>query len=291
MPPMIVTSTGMIREMVEAVGGQHVRVMQMIGPGEDPHLYDFGRYASVLLHADLVFYNALMLEPGLVALQDENWAERIIIRSVARVASADLRCPVTGAMDPHVWLDAARWAGSIESVLWYLENMRPPFADPRYAVEFRANAERYRARLLALDAYVRAQAARVPPERRVLVTAHHAFGYFGRAYGFEVRALQGAATTLLASTDEEVQALADFVVARGVPVMFTETSAGTGGLERVQAAVRARGREVRIGGSLYSDSMGAAGTPQGTFEGMMRHNVDTIVHELGARSPLAANAT
>lgn len=286
MPVTLVATTGMIREMVEAVGGPHVRVTQMIGPGEDPHLYDFGRYVSVLLHADLVFYNALMLEPGLVALLDENWAERIIVHSITSVAGADLRCPVTGAVDPHVWLDAARWAGSIDRVLWYLEKMRPPFADPRYSVEFRANAERYRARLLALDAYVRAQAARVPPERRVLVTAHHAFGYLGRAYGFHVRALQGAATTLLASTDAEVQALADFVVARRVSVMFTETSAGTGGLQRVQAAVRARGREVRIAGPLYSDALGKAGTPQGTFEGMMRHNADTIVAELGETDPV-----
>jgi manganese/zinc/iron transport system substrate-binding protein len=282
MPVTLVATTGMIREMVEAVGGPHVRVTQLLGPGEDPHLYDPGRHVSVLLNADLVFYNALLLEPGLVEMMDENWAERIIFHSVTSVASADLRCPVTGAMDPHVWLDAAVWAAeSIGRVLWYLERLRPPFADPRYAREFRANAERYRERLGALDAYLRAQAARVPADRRVLVTAHQAFGYFGRAYGLEVRALQGAATTLRASTDDQVEALADFVVARRVPVMFTETSAGTGGLERVQAAVRARGGEVRIAGPLYSDAMGAAGTPQGTYEGMMRHNVDTIVRELG----------
>jgi manganese/zinc/iron transport system substrate-binding protein len=281
MPVTVVTSTGMIRGMVEAVGGEHVRVRAMMGPGVDPHLYDPSRDVTALLHADLVFYNALMLEPGLAELQDENWAERIIFRSVASVASAELRCPVTGNVDPHVWLDAALWARSIDRVQWYLENMRPPFADPRYAVEFRANAERYRARLLAVDAYVRAQAALVPRDRRVLVTAHHAFAYFGRAYGFEVRALRGAATTSLASTDDEVEALAHYVVERRVSVMFTETSVGTGGLERVQAAVRARGGEVRIAGPLYSDAMGEPGTPRGTYEGMMRHNVDTIVAALG----------
>ncbi len=283
MPVTIVTSTGMIREMVQSVGGTHVRVMQMIGPGEDPHLYDFGRYVSVLLHADHAFYNALMLEPGLAALQDENWAERINLTSIAGGIDRAvlLACPRTGDVDPHVWMDVSLWAQRVENVAWYLKSMRPPFADSRYQAEFQQNAERYRARLLALDAYVRAQAARVPPDRRVLVTAHHAFGYFGRAYGFKVRALHGAATTLLAATDDEVEALADFVVARRVPAMFTETSVGTGGLERVQAAVRARGGEVRIAGPLYSDAMGAAGTPQGTFEGMMRHNVDTIVGELG----------
>jgi manganese/zinc/iron transport system substrate-binding protein len=281
MPVTVVTSTGMIREMVEAVGGEHVRVRAMMGPGVDPHLYNPSRDVTALLHADLVFYNALMLEPGLVELQDENWAERIIFRSVTSVAGAELRCPVTGNVDPHVWLDAALWAQSIDRVQWYLENMRPPFADPRYAVEFRANAERYRARLLAVDAFVRAQAALVPRDRRVLVTAHHAFGYFGRAYGFEVRALQGAATTSLASADDEVEALAQYVIERRVPAMFTETSVGTGGLERVQAAVRARGGEVRIAGPLYSDAMGEPGTPRGTYEGMMRHNVDTIVAALG----------
>ena len=281
MPVAIVTSTGMIREMVEAVGGPHVRVMAMMGPGVDPHLYNPSRDVTALLHADLVFYNALRLEPGLVRMQDEDWAERIIFRSVASVASADLRCPATGDIDPHVWLDAALWTRSIDGVEWYLGRIRPPFADPRYAMEFQANAARYRTRLLALDAYLRAQAARVPRERRVLVTAHHAFGYFGRAYGFEVRALQGAATTLLASTDDEVEALAQYVIERRVPAIFTETSVGTGGLERVQTAVRARGGEVRIAGPLYSDAMGAPGTPQGTYEGMMRHNVDTIVAALG----------
>lgn len=178
-------------------------------------------------------------------------------------------------------MDVPLWAQRVETVAWYLKNMRPPFADRRYQVEFQQNAERYRRRLLAVDAYVRGRVVRVPPERRVLVTAHHAFGYFGRAYGFETRALQGAATTWLASTDDEVQGLADFVIERRVPVLFTETSVGTGGLERVQSAVRARGREVRIAGPLYSDATGAAGTPQGTFVGMMRHNVDTIVRELG----------
>ena len=126
---------------------------------------------------------------------------------------------------------------------------------------------------------MRVQAARVPEERRVLITAHDAFNYFGRAYGFQVRGLQGISTAAEAGT-ADVQALAEFIATRRIPAVFVESSIPRRTIEAVQEAVRARGFEVQIGGSLYSDAMGNPGTPAGTYQGMVRHNIDTIVGAL-----------
>jgi manganese/zinc/iron transport system substrate-binding protein len=274
----VVASIGVVRDLLENVGGPSLHVDTLLGPGTDPHVdTDPSRYVSLLLHAERIFTISLGLEPSLARAEDEDRSERIHLRSLTGGISRDdlLACPRTGSIDPHVWQDAALWAGRTENVAWHLSRMLPVEAH-----RYQANAEQYRERLLRLDAYVREQVARIAPERRVLVTAHDAFGYFGRAYGFRVRGLQGIETSLLASTDHEVEALADWVVAEHVPVLFTETSVGTGGLERVQRAVRARGRDVRIAGPLYSDAMGKRGTPHGTYGGMMRHNVDTIVAAL-----------
>lgn len=274
----IVTSTAVVRDLVQNVAQPRDVITALMGPGTDPHLYPpLSRELPLLLHADLIFSVGLMLEPSLAKAEDEDRSERIDLKSVAGGIdrTALLSCPVTGRPDPHVWFDIPLWAERVNGVAWHLSRWFPV-----YAAEYAANAERYRARLLELDLWVRTQVARVPPERRVLVTAHDAFGYFGRAYGFRVRGLQGVHTTPLASTDEEVQALAEFVVRSRVPVVFTETSVGTGGLERVQRAARERGWDVRIAGPLYSDAMGKRDTPHGTYEGMMRHNVDTIVGAL-----------
>ena len=150
-----------------------------------------------------------------------------------------------------------------------------------------ANARRYLAELDSLDGWVRRRVAELPPGRRVLVTAHDAFNYFGRAYGFQVRGLQGISTAAEAGT-ADVQALAAFITRRRIPAIFVESSIPRRTVEAVQAAVRARGYEVRIGGSLFSDAMGDAGTPEGTYVGMVRHNVNTIVDALLAERVVAA---
>src|SRR5690606_6920785 len=137
----------------------------------------------------------------------------------------------------------------------------------------------YLEELAALHAYVLEQAARVPAEQRVLVTAHDAFNYFGRAYGFEVRGLQGISTASEAST-ADVQQLATFIAERRIPAIFVETSVPQRNVEAVRAAVQAQGFDTVIGGQLYSDAMGDPGTPEGTYVGMVRHNIDTIVSAL-----------
>jgi manganese/zinc/iron transport system substrate-binding protein len=148
--------------------------------------------------------------------------------------------------------------------------------DPAHAELYRANARRYLRELAALDRYVRSQAARVPPEQRVLITAHDAFKYFGRAYGFDVRGLQGISTATESGAGD-VQRLADFIAERRIRAIFVESSVSPRMIEAVQEAVEARGFDVEIGGQLFSDAMGDPGTPEGTYVGMVRHNVDTIV--------------
>jgi manganese/zinc/iron transport system substrate-binding protein len=151
--------------------------------------------------------------------------------------------------------------------------------DPTHADSYRANAEAYLAELAELHGYVQSQTGRVPAEQRVLITAHDAFNYFGRAYGFEVRGLQGISTESEAST-ADVQGLAGFIAEREIPAIFVESSVPQRTIEAVQAAVQSQGFDVQIGGQLFSDAMGNPGTPEGTYVGMVRHNIDTIVNAL-----------
>jgi manganese/zinc/iron transport system substrate-binding protein len=273
----VVTTTGMIGDATMRVGGERVEVISLMGAGVDPHLYrasegDVRRLAE----ADVIFYNGLHLEAGMGEVL-ERMSGRIRTAAVTDgIARERLLAPpeFQGAFDPHVWFDVEMWMQAVERVRDVLIE-----ADGQNAAEYRANAERYLNELRELQNYVRAQAERVPREQRVLVTAHDAFNYFGRAYNFEVRGLQGISTAAEAST-ADVQELARFIAERRIPAIFVETSIPQRTIEAVQAAVRARGFETRIGGQLFSDAMGSPGTPEGTYTGMVRHNIDTIVSAL-----------
>jgi manganese/zinc/iron transport system substrate-binding protein len=176
-----------------------------------------------------------------------------------------------GQHDPHVWFDVRLWMLAVEQIRDTLSEL-----DPGSRELYRANAAAYLEELEELDRYVRDQAARVPRERRVVITAHDAFSYFGEAYGFEVRGLQGISTASEAGAGD-VQALARFIAERRIPALFVESSVSPRTISAVREAVRSRGFDVEIGGSLFSDAMGDEGTPEGTYVGMVRHNVDTIV--------------
>jgi manganese/zinc/iron transport system substrate-binding protein len=273
----VVTTIGMIRDVVQNVGGERVRVVGLMGPGVDPHLYKASEGdVRRLFRADVIFYGGLHLEARMGEVLEE-MNSRTRVRAVSEVIPADQRLSppeFEGAYDPHVWFDVRLWAMTVDVVARTLAE-----ADPPNAREYAANAERYRAQLAELDRYVRAQAARVPAERRVLITAHDAFNYFGRAYAFQVRGLQGISTASEAGT-ADVQALAEFIATRRIPAIFVESSIPRRTIEAVQEAVAARGFRVQIGGSLYSDAMGNPGTPQGSYIGMVRHNIDTIVGAL-----------
>lgn len=273
----VVTTIGMIADVVENVGGERVRVTSLMGPGVDPHLYKASEGdVRRLYRADVVFYAGLHLEARMGEVLEKMGSRTRVVAVSRAVPRERLLAPpeFAGAYDPHVWFDVALWAQTVDIVRRTLSE-----ADPAHAAEFASNALRYTAALRDLDDYVRREAARVPREQRVLITAHDAFNYFGRAYGFQVRGLQGISTASEAGT-ADVQELAAFIAERRIPAVFVESSIPRRTIEAVQEAVRARGFDVRIGGSLYADAMGNPGTQEGTYSGMVRHNIDTIVGAL-----------
>lgn len=274
----VVTTTGMIADIAKNVGGDRVQVTALMGPGVDPHLYKASEGDVLRLQeADIIFYNGLHLEAQMGEV-----LERMGDFGVKTVAVTDkidrslLLSPpeFQGNYDPHVWFDVTLWMKAVEQ-------MQETFieVDPTNESMYVTNTQAYLAELGELHQYVLDQAEIVPAEQRILITAHDAFNYFGRAYGFEVRGLQGISTEAQAGT-ADVQALADFIVEKQIPAIFVESSVPQRTIEAVQAAVRAQGFEVTIGGSLFSDAMGSEGTPEGTYIGMVRHNIDTIVAAL-----------
>jgi manganese/zinc/iron transport system substrate-binding protein len=276
-PIRAVATTGMVADIVKNVGGERVQVITLMGPGVDPHLYKASEGTVIkLAEADVVFYTGLHLEAQMAKVFDRMQGQGISIAVSDGIDPALLLSPpeFEGNYDPHIWFDGSLWMQAAETVREAFSEM-----DPSHASIYQSNARVYLGQLEELDRYVRSQAARVPPQQRVLITAHDAFNYFGRAYGFEVRGLQGISTAAEAST-ADVQTLVTFIADRRIPALFVESSVPQRNVEAVQAAVRARGFEVVIGGSLYSDAMGDPGTPDGTYIGMVRHNIDTIVGAL-----------
>ena len=271
------TTIGQIADAARIIGGGHVRVTSLMGAGTDPHLY----VASIsdvdkLRGADVVFYNGLYLEAQLEDVLEQLAERQSVVAVSAGIDPVGLMPSADYAdeFDPHIWFDVALWSQAVAQVRDTLSHI-----DPAHAADYEANAAAYLAELAALDAYVAEQAARVPAEQRVLITAHDAFNYFGRAYDFEVLGLQGISTASEAGTGD-VQQLSDFIAARRIPAIFIESSVPVRNVEAVQAAVRNRGFDVGIGGQLFSDAMGDTGTPEGTYVGMVRHNIDTIVGAL-----------
>lgn len=277
----VITTIGMVTDIVKNVGGERVEVTGLMGPGVDPHLYkasagDVQRLTS----AQLIFYNGLHLEAkmGDILAKMSGDTKTVAVTDVVD-RSLLLRPPeFEGQYDPHLWFDVPLWMEAVGRVRDTLSEV-----DSDNTLMYYTNAERYLARLAELHEYVKAQAERVPSEQRVLVTAHDAFNYFGKAYGFEVRGLQGISTATEAGI-ADVQELATFIAERRIPAIFVESSVSTRSLEAVKAAVKSKGFDVEIGGELFSDAMGNEGTPEGTYIGMVRHNIDTIVTALIGRT-------
>lgn len=274
----VVTTTGMIADLAKNIGGEHVQVMALMGPGVDPHLYKASEGDVQLLQgADVIFYNGLHLEAQMGEVLER--LNEFGIRTVAVTDKVDrslLQSPpeFAGNYDPHIWFDVTLWMRAAEQVKETLVEV-----DPDNAATYESNAATHLAALEELHQYVLDQANSLPAEQRIVITAHDAFNYFGRAYGFQVRGLQGISTEAQAGT-ADVQALADFIVENQIPAIFVESSVPQRNVEAVQAAVQAQGFDVKIGGSLFSDAMGTEGTPEGTYVGMVRHNIDTIVNAL-----------
>lgn len=274
-----VATIGMITDIVGGIGGERVAVTGLMGPGVDPHLYKASAGdVRTLSRADVIFYNGLHLEAAMGEVLEE-MNERKPTYAVTEGIDRDLlheSLTYAGQYDPHVWFDVRMWRRAVDRVEAALIEQ-----DPQGEVAFRANAAALRDTLDDLDAWVRERVADVPEELRVLITAHDAFEYFGRAYGFEVVGLQGISTASEAST-ADVQRLVDIIIERRIPAIFVETSIPRRTIEAVQAAVRARGVDVAIGPPLFSDAMGNPGTPEGSYPGMVRHNVNVIVEALSS---------
>ena len=277
-PIRVTTTTGMIADLAENIGGDRVEVVSLMGPGVDPHLYKpSAGDIRKLEDADLILYNGLELEGRMTDLLVKiARAGTPTIPVAEEIPEEELREPpqFQGKYDPHIWFDVTLWQLAAHRVKRALAEV-----EPASDALFQANLEAYLAELDALHTYVEDAIAQIPAEQRVLVTAHDAFGYFGDQYGIEVLGLQGMSTATEA-TAGDIQAMAELIAERRIPAIFVESSVPPATIEAVQAAVRDRGFEVAIGGQLFSDAMGAAGTPEGTYLGMVRHNVDTIVNAL-----------
>ncbi|HEY4307925.1 MAG TPA: zinc ABC transporter substrate-binding protein [Pirellulales bacterium] len=276
----VVCTTGQVGDMIAHLGGEHVEVRTLMGPGVDPHLYKATPGDIRLLkRATVIFYSGLHLE-GRLADVLEKFSERkptFAVSDEIREYSPDRlrRAPEFAASyDPHLWFDVGLWADCADYAARKLIEV-----DPAHADDYRRHADAYIADLRALDQQIRRRLAEIPAERRVLVTAHDAFGYFGRAYDVEVHGLQGISTADEADLGA-INELVQMLVARHVKAVFIETSVPSKNIRSLIQGCDAAGHELALGGELYSDAMGPAGTPEGSYIGMIQYNVDQIVGAL-----------
>lgn len=273
----------MVTDIVKHVVGERGHVAGLIEAGIDPHLFKPTRsHVKQLSDADLVFYSGLTLEGRMgetfTQLQRSGKSVFAVTESLDK---SYLRSPpdFAGHYDPHVWMDVTAWSKCVEHVAECLSK-----TDPANADEYRANAKAYRAELEKLDEYVRASIQSIPEDQRVLVTAHDAFEYFSRAYGIEVKSVQGVTTESEAGV-LDVNRLVDFLVDRKLPAIFVESSVNAKNIQAVIEGAKSRGVTVQIGGELFSDAMGADGTYEGTYIGMIDHNATLIARALGGKAP------
>ncbi|MCV6592532.1 MAG: zinc ABC transporter substrate-binding protein [Silicimonas sp.] len=276
----LVATTGMIADTARRIGGDLVEVQALMGPGVDPHAYrQTTTDIRAMAGADLVLWNGLYLEAQMEEVLGDI-ARRTSVVAVAEVVEDRIaHDDYAERYDPHVWMDPALWhrvAGAVRDAL--------SEAAPEHGDAFAANAAEFAAELEALGAYSRKALASVPEEARVLVTAHDAFNYFGRAYGFEVIGIQGISTESEAGLNR-MTALVDMLVDRKIGAVFVESSVSDRSVRALIEGAAARGWEVKVGGELYSDAMGAPGTYEGTYLGMIDHNVTVIAAGLGGDVP------
>ncbi len=280
-PLTVLATTQHIADVVKNVAGDKVELTMLLGPGIDPHTYVATESdIRTIENADVILYNGHHLEAQLERIFDQMSKndDKTVVALAEQLEETSLLSwePASGLpTDPHVWNDVRLWKEVVAAASDTLAD-----ADPANAETYAANAQTYSAELDELHTYILDEIEKIPQEQRVLVSAHDAFGYYGRAYGLAVEAVQGISTETEAST-ADVQALADIVAERGVPAIFIETTISPRTIEAVKEAVRAEtGNEIAIGGELYSDAMGTPVTEAGTYIGMMRHNTDTIVAAL-----------
>ena len=279
-PIRVVCTTGQVAEMIQRIGGERVAIEALMGPGVDPHLYSpIASDVRKLTAANAIFYNGMHLEGRMSELfvqMARSKATYAVTEGLQTRNDKRLREPpeFAGLYDPHVWHDPVLWADCVTDAAGMLAEF-----DPKHADEYRKNADAYRAELADLDKFCREEIATIPKERRVLVTAHDAFGYFGKAYDIEVHGLKGISTEEEKDLNRQ-EVIQDMIVSRKIPAVFVESAVAPKTIEALVEPCRAAGWDLKIGGNLYADALGPAGTDDATYAGMIRHNVRTIVAAL-----------
>jgi manganese/zinc/iron transport system substrate-binding protein len=281
-PITVVATTGMIADAVREVGGDHVAVSALMGAGVDPHAYRQTRSDIVALsQADLVLWHGLYLEAQMEDFLNELAESRRVV-AVAEALPRELLLAhdeYEDRFDPHVWMTPTLWKEVVQQV-----NVALQQTSPDLIAEFEANTQAYLAELDRLAVYAEESMAKVPSASRVLLTAHDAFGYFGAAYGFEVIGIQGISTESEAGLNR-IGELVQLLVERDIQAVFVESSVSDRNIRALVEGAAAQGHEVLIGGELFSDAMGPEGTYEGTYLGMIDHNVTLIAGALGADVP------
>ena len=271
----IVATTGMIGDLAENIGGEHVEVTSLMGPGVDPHLYKATQGdVETLDSADMIFYNGLHLEGKMTDIFELMKKKKTTIAVTKDMGEEKLHRVGKTEHDPHVWFDVNLWMAAAETVKDELQA-----EDSKHKEIYQKNFEAYKTELEELDHYVREQIQTIPEDQRVLVTAHDAFGYYGKAYGIDVKGLQGI-NTLSEYGSKDVTDMREFLTKNKIKAIFVESSVPKKAIEAVIQGAEKKGHTVKIGGELYSDAMGKKGTDEGTYIGMVRHNTDTIVKAL-----------
>ncbi|MFO0815005.1 MAG: zinc ABC transporter substrate-binding protein [Gemmatales bacterium] len=271
----VVCTTGMVADLVRRIAGTHVEVVQLMKAGVDPHLYKASPGDMKLLNgADIIFFSGQHLEGKMADLLTGLGKSRRCVAVTDKIPANLLLKSEDGIVDPHLWFDVTLWkmaALRINEVLCE--------ADPSYAEGYQMAAASLDVDLTRLHDYVKSEIASIEKSRRVLVTAHDAFQYFGKAYSMEVHSIQGISTESEASV-KQVNDLVSFIVSHKIKAVFVESSVSEKNINALVEGCKAQGHKVEIGGELYSDAPGPDGTPDATYLGMVRHNVDVIVKAL-----------
>jgi manganese/zinc/iron transport system substrate-binding protein len=280
-PYKAAATVAMVADIVAGVAGEKAKVTGIIGTGVDPHLYKpTTSDVRILTDADVVFYSGLHLEGKMGEVLEKTAKKKPTFAVTARLDPKYIVHPEEGgAPDPHVWMDLSAWAKATEQVRDDLSEY-----DPANAAQYKANAQKLMEQMLALDAYGKKIMASVPKETRVLITSHDAFNYFGRAYNLEVMGIQGISTESEAGLSD-INKLVDTLVKRKIKAVFVESSVSPKNIKALIEGAKARGHEVIIGGELFSDAMGQEGTYEGTYLGMLDHNLTTVARALGGEAP------
>ncbi|WP_242158189.1 metal ABC transporter solute-binding protein, Zn/Mn family [Aestuariivivens sediminis] len=272
----VVTTTTMITDLVSNIGGDLIEIQGLMGSGVDPHLYKASEGdVAKLSNADIIFYNGLHLEGKLVEVFEKMKTQKTVAISDALDQSTLIGSEYFASnYDPHIWFNIDYWKQATQFVVKTLSEAIPEQKDV-----FQTNGQSYISQLEVLKAKLISTIETLPKEKRILVTAHDAFNYFGKSFDFEVVGLQGLSTATEAGV-QDVQNLAAFIIEHQVKAIFVESSVPRRTIEALQAAVQSKGHQVGIGGTLYSDALGDRGTREGTYIGMFEYNVSTIVKAL-----------